>query len=278
MSDTSVKLAPRVRTSIVEITPEYAAFLLESNTKNRKLSERRVARYARMMSSGAWRLNGETIIVGSSGRLLNGQNRLSACVRAGKPFTTVFVDGVDDDAFDTLDTGRTRSGGDVLSIADIKCGGHVASSVRWAKTLSTNSLASYNAVEVTPHEVLAVVRSNPSLAELVQSAHARSKGGLIPAGLEGALQFLLSRQNPDLAAAFFSDIRTGVGLGEDSPAYAVRSRLLQAKMSKTRWDPREQAAVVIRGWNAFRAGRKITHIKGSVVGKDGKTIWPEIEQ
>ena len=49
------------------------------------------------MQDGKWRLNGKTICFDSTGRLLNGQHRLSAVVRSGVTLTTVVVRGLDPD-------------------------------------------------------------------------------------------------------------------------------------------------------------------------------------
>lgn len=47
------------------------------------------------MQDGKWKLNGKTICFDRTGRLLNGQHRLSAVVRSGVSLTTVVVRGLD---------------------------------------------------------------------------------------------------------------------------------------------------------------------------------------
>lgn len=72
------------------------------------------------MKKGLWRVNGETIIFNKSGELSNGQHRLSACVEANTPFLAIVLCNVDDDAFATIDTGKIRSGGDVLYLSGVE--------------------------------------------------------------------------------------------------------------------------------------------------------------
>jgi hypothetical protein len=73
----------------------------------------RVSAFAAAMIDGRWRLNGKTIVLDSSGAVLNGRHRLLACVEADCAFETVIVEGVCRDARFTIET-EIRSLGDVL--------------------------------------------------------------------------------------------------------------------------------------------------------------------
>lgn len=77
------------------ITPAEAQAYLDNNAKHRPIKEKKVAEYMAEMQNGQWRLNGKTICFDTTGRLLNGQHRLSAVVRSGVPLTTVVVRGLD---------------------------------------------------------------------------------------------------------------------------------------------------------------------------------------
>ena len=102
-------------TSKVEtITPKKAQIYLESNTNNRRVRQKTVDFYARIMSSGAWKLNGKTIVISNEGVILDGQHRLQACVNSGATFQTVVVRGPEDECFGTIDQGVVRTGGDIV--------------------------------------------------------------------------------------------------------------------------------------------------------------------
>lgn len=77
------------------ITPAEAKAYLDNNAKHRPIKEKKVAEYMAEMQDGKWRLNGKTICFDTTGRLLNGQHRLSAVMRSGVPLTTVVVRGLD---------------------------------------------------------------------------------------------------------------------------------------------------------------------------------------
>ncbi len=92
-----------------KMTPALAAKLLQANTGNRNLSQRRVAAYADEMSAGRWVSDGSPYRVSASGRLLDGQHRLAAIVRSGVTVPAVLITDLPDEAQLTVDTGTPRS-------------------------------------------------------------------------------------------------------------------------------------------------------------------------
>lgn len=105
-----------VTTSIEFIDPELARRYLGKNIGNRKISKKAVNKYKRIIKSGSWKLNGETIAFYKSGRLKDGQHRLTAIVEAGRGIWSVVVRGVDDE--DVIgDRGVTRTVGNILEMA-----------------------------------------------------------------------------------------------------------------------------------------------------------------
>lgn len=99
------------------ITPERAQQLLE--TLDPKQRRQRVAhiKYLRAeIDHGRWKINGETIKISSEGRVIDGQHRLSAIVSSGKAVESLVVFGIDENAFDSIDTGMRRNAADVLTM------------------------------------------------------------------------------------------------------------------------------------------------------------------
>ena len=93
----------QIRMSVEKITPKRAERYLKQNDRNRKLSPKTVAKYAKSIRTGEWQVNGQSIIFSADGRLLDGQHRLSAVVVAGKPIETCVIRGIQDGAFKTID-------------------------------------------------------------------------------------------------------------------------------------------------------------------------------
>lgn len=100
------------------ITPTYAKSLLENNVNNRSINGNKVSQYAEDMRNGKWQLNGEDIEISESGRVLNGQHRLSAIIRYGKPVMMGIKFGVSDDVW-IYDRGRLRSSSDCLKMSGL---------------------------------------------------------------------------------------------------------------------------------------------------------------
>lgn len=101
------------------VTPAMAAKWLENNAVNRTLSSARVDNLAKTMESGGWELNGKTIVISDTGRLMDGQHRLSAVVKSNTPQKMTVIRGVSESVFHTIDTGSVRTAADVLSISGV---------------------------------------------------------------------------------------------------------------------------------------------------------------
>ena len=67
----------------VSVTPEMAARWLADNPHNRPIRKERVDELCEKIRSGKWKLN-PPIEVFDTGRLWNGQHRLSAIVKTGR--------------------------------------------------------------------------------------------------------------------------------------------------------------------------------------------------
>ena len=88
-----------VTSKVESITPELAAEYLTHNSRNpRKTMNRSVIqKYADDIAAGLWELNGDSIVFDEDGFLKNGQHRLCAIIKAGKPVQTIVVRGVSRD-------------------------------------------------------------------------------------------------------------------------------------------------------------------------------------
>lgn len=103
---------------VVAITPAMAREWLEQNEVNRNLRKRLVEAYRRDMEAGRWEMTGEPIQISRTGRLLNGQHRLSALAGAKgvTSITMVVTRGIDDHAQTMMDQGTARTVRDALHI------------------------------------------------------------------------------------------------------------------------------------------------------------------
>src|SRR5947208_3113792 len=109
---------PPTNSRVIEFSPKLAEYVLTKlNLSNRPLKPAKIKKYAADLSEGLWGLTGDTIKFGTDGLLKDGQNRLSASMRAGKTMSSHVVFGIDPRLFSRMDIGKNRTGGDVFSIA-----------------------------------------------------------------------------------------------------------------------------------------------------------------
>jgi len=156
-----------VEFSVETITPAKARQYIEKNTRNRKLSNSTVKRLASAIDRGEWCINGEAIKFDETGRLLDGQHRLSAILIAGKAIETCVVRNLDPDVFNTLDAGKARNAGDTLYVLDYKNPNALAAAARSVFAYERNWISGKGgARRISNKEVLAVVERHKELPRL----------------------------------------------------------------------------------------------------------------
>jgi hypothetical protein len=248
-----------IKISVVTVIPEEAATLLSHNDGNRRIAPPVVQRYKRDMINGHWQLNGQTIKIGNSGRLLDGQHRLAACVEAEVPFTAVLVRGLDDSVFDTFDLGAKRSLADVLIDRGEINTSTLAATLRQLWLLQKGLLQT-RVVNPSVAEMLELLEAEPGIRRSVSLAN-RIRDISAPS-LACALHYLFAERSPDRADEFIGRLADGVALEARSPILVLREKLIRDKSTKKRSmaDP-EKAALFIKAWNAFRTKVEVQSLR-----------------
>ena len=266
-------------TSKVEtITPKKAQIYLESNTNNRRVRQTTVDFYARIMSSGAWKLNGKTIVISNEGVILDGQHRLQACVNSGATFQTVVVRGPEDECFGTIDQGVVRTGGDIV--------GREGYSQSNRKSAATRVILAIDEVDggiegFKPNlglkrahiEILDYVVENDDLLTEACNAVREDDGPSIckPPAVFVALYVFLAQKNRTKAKEFFEQLTSGENLNKSDPTYKLRKTLVGAlSVTGVRRKKTWVLAITIKAWNAFLQGSTVGQLKFSETEK-----WPK---
>ena len=106
-----------MKSELKTITPEWAQFVLDnSNTDNRKLRLQWVNTLADIITRGEWQVTHQGIAFDENGILLDGQHRLSAIVKSGKPVLLHVTTGLHPEAFKAIDAHAKRSMGDLTKL------------------------------------------------------------------------------------------------------------------------------------------------------------------
>lgn len=250
------------------ISPETAKSWLhgESGQKQNKNFrgpvESAIARYARDMESGRWRFNGETIVFDEQGFVRDGQQRLEACIRSGKSFDAIVVEGIKPDVDLTQDGGVRRSFAQYLRRDNYENTVLLSSALTWVWRIKVGH--EMGRVSPTREELSAIFKENPSI---VRSAHIlaghRMPIGFLSSGI-AAIHCIASKRSEQDADRFIELIRTGVGLCENDPILLLRQRLSLRRKEKL---PREEImALIIIAWNKWIAGEPVRQLKWASIG------------
>ena len=115
------------------ITKPIASLLLQFNAPgrtNRRVNDRFLRQTINAINRGLWKNTGEPVIMSSKRILNDGQHRLLAVVAADRPVVMDLRFGVEREAFETTNSGRSRSSIDVLRMMDTPYFGRVSAAAR----------------------------------------------------------------------------------------------------------------------------------------------------
>lgn len=264
-----------MKTAVEVITPERATEMLRQNKRNRNISSKLVEMISDDITNDRWIINGATIKQGANGRLLDGQHRLHAVIKAGKPIETLVVTGLEDDAFLTIDTNcKPRRTHDVLAMSGEINTTALASAVRLVHDITENpSKWKRSSLLVSNGYIHDFVKENPRIRESVKYTMSllrlrKIAGCAIPSGLH----FLFSQKDTLLADKFLHQLNFGTGISEGDPVYILRQRLIDNNASAKKIDRTTLMALWIKAWNAARTGKVIQRLLWNQSAEDFPTI------
>lgn len=222
--------------SLMDVTPELAMRWLERNTRNRKLRQSTVNKYAADMRAGRWMVTGDAIGFDTNGAIINGQHRLWAVIEAGCAVPMQVALNLDPDAVSVMDDHMKRS---LTDVAEIRTPGsrigtkHAAI----ANMLVTTSIT---ATSVEPTKAMERVSRQVQLEALDRHMDAilfavrdcfKSKTTRLLTSTPVMTPFARAyyTQDRELLKRFAHVLMTGMGDGkEDQPALVLRNYLLRA--------------------------------------------------
>jgi hypothetical protein len=130
----------RLKVSVEIISPDSAKQYLTRNFEtNRKLSPKNVAKHISSMQKGAWLISTDCIGFDTSGRLINGQHRLTALVQSQTSQPFIVVRNLPIQAAQVLDLGKKRMMDERLCIAGKNVSRILCSVVRNTMTTYTEN-------------------------------------------------------------------------------------------------------------------------------------------
>lgn len=249
----------KVHTEFLLITPDIAQAFLDKNTTNRTITGSIVGKYARDMAAKRWRLTGEPIIFDKSGNLRNGQHRLTACVRAGVPFESMIVYGVEPEAQDVMDSGKSRSAADVLSLRGLTNTRRTVAAVRALLAHREGSAARRGVFSTA--QIIATLEQHPNITKSVALVSNLPKS--IPHGPLALVHYAASTfiKVPNVADSFIAVFRNGAPDYEGDPAHLLRERFIRSVGDVHRIRPDVAEWTIYYVWNLFKERETLQQLK-----------------
>jgi len=244
--------------SVVMVDPETARRWLSRNEANRSLRGSQVSKYARDMAAGRWQLTGAPIQFAADGRLLDGQHRLAAIVKAKITVAMFVVRGLPAAAQAYMDTGAKRTVADQLSIAGYKNSSVLAAGARLAWAWRMGRLGQPREVVSDP-EIRAFITEHPSLMEAAAFAARMRRAGLDihPSVVCAAVWGLTdSGHTAQRVEAFFQAMAEMRSDGPGDPKYALLHRINTARRNREHLAAADMLSMLIRAYNADYTGKK----------------------
>lgn len=263
---------PDTRDGWYELTPAWCASVLENKSrKNRPLKHRFIKRLSAQITKGRWAMNGESVVFDHAGVLMDGQNRLRACIDAGRNIECylVFLPETVSSmrAFDTMDTGNMRSAADRLALDGAPYYATVASIVKGAmlyergiySTGGATYSPSHDEIRVCYHKDEAAFNEAAAIYSPLLSSDMR---GRIPGSIVGLVYYLTKKADAKKADAFIDAFLSGEGLESGSAVLVARKRILKHDLpGSRRLRNRELLGIMIKAYNAFASGSSVRMLK-----------------
>lgn len=258
-------VAVAVYAETVDVTPEMARNWLARGGKNRNLRHHLIDRYARDIKTGRWSENGEAIKISRTGRILDGQHRLHAVIRAKRTVRMLIVHNVADEAQATMDSGAKRTASDALALSGVKNSPNVASVARralaWER--SNHTLVERKGSSVSHPEILEFVSDTPSIHTAVESMQKHQKTMPMGVALASFCFWVCASLDHDYATLFFESLASGAQLRENDPILLLRNTLIRLRTPRHTERVSESyiVALTFKAWNFHRTGREVTQLR-----------------
>ena len=257
--------------SVELITPAIARAMLSKNARNRPITKTLVRRYADDMRADRWNTNGQGIIFTPEGDLLDGQHRLEALIEADVSLEMFVVRGVPQERFETMDSGRARTVGDVLGAQNYPNSNALAAIARLSWNYVAGASIGYGPGKAA---LIAFVHRYPYLQDITSKlASARPP---LPNSPLGAVLFLANAGHQRLegqADDFIEGVKTGENLTKCDPRLTLREWFFDSRRRERNGVIATETsfAAIARAWNAFAQNRELSIIK-QLYGPSRRTL------
>lgn len=268
------------------ITPDVAGDLIQRNEHNRRIKPLKIDQYARDMADGKWNPDSSDIKFSwdEPARLLDGQNRLLACIQADVPFPTLVRTGLDPAAQDNMDAGANRTFGDVLKMHAAADPNNVAAAIslraRYESLAEEGGTIIERRLPLTRRQVVEYLTEHPQLEKMITVSRSMYQTApSIQRSVWLAGMSMAAEMSEDDARRFAGAFLSGESGGTGDPIIGLMryAMSLQTPSQQTRGAKLKNAGLrhlvaFVKAWNAWRADEKVDRI----VVRDQELVVPAL--
>jgi hypothetical protein len=246
------------------VDPIFAKSILSSgNINNRRITDAVVKRYADVILKGEWKEDTfEPIKISKSGRLLDGQHRLLAIVKANIGLWMHVATGLNEDIFDVIDTGRKRTGGDVISMLGVKNGIMISAGIQFQRWIHGACSGARSPLLNT--DIVDKYKQDADMWDEFSGMSQKLSKDFSRAISESwalGFLFLFGQIDKQDSIDFMNQLCSGRG-ATNNTIHLLRKRLIDSRMSSQyKLTEDVKAAFIIKTWNCFRRGYELGVLK-----------------
>lgn len=220
----------------IVMTPEIARSLLTRNTNNRKIRRGLVVKLRQDIIDGQWHLTHQPVAIDVNGTVLDGQHRLTAIAESGISVPLMLATECQPETMIAVDTGNTRTVGDVMTIDGTKNATAKAAIMRLYKSYFDQPDLMWSGRNVySVQTIKESVQSVPDFDDVLNIAKkATREFKLLTTSALGAFILLAIDAGYSLAEieSFLYKLSTGDSVVPTDPIYAYRQYLINSTKSK----------------------------------------------
>jgi len=272
-----------MKAKVITLTPATAKQYLENNKANRPMSQQTVNFYVNEMRAGRWKENGESIIIDKNCVIKNGQHRLKATVVADYTWQVPLITEVDPDVMQTIDTGKSRSLSDVLTLSGYSQAAALAAITKRILNHKSGANSDSGSNKISHSYAMSFIQDNYTwLGDLVKEArrlYTEQTTNIFTAGDFGLYMYVIAGHlkafDSDHLRNFMSHL-SGKKADESSGGTWLRRKAEKAKNSKLQLNRVWKLGICIKAWNAHVEGLPVTYLKYDMNNPLPKVVKQEV--
>ncbi len=263
-----------IRFGLATITPDLAAEWLERVHPVARRRNDAVEAYGQAMREGCWVLNGVPVVRATSGLLIDGVQRLHACVETAIPLRTMLAEQVDGAVFHSIDQHRRRSLAGLLKQCGFAHHQPLANLLFRLAQYDEGVLGRGMPGSTSWVRLWRVLRAGPALTEALADSLRHSANPL--AEPVRSMLVAMGRQvDPALTAKLIDALDYHELYPPDEPGVLLFDEIERSGAeAQTPAGLHRLSAVAIKAWNAMQQGARPRRLTWQPAGADGRRGEP----